>query len=225
MCIKFENVSYQIPNGEVIFKDLNLDLKAGQYYGLLGKNGAGKSTFIEIVMGLRKLVDGKVTVLGEDVSLETRYMKHRIFAVTHDIVVPPAIKVCDLFRFYEYFYPKYLVELEQRLVKLFEIDPRKKFGALSTGQKIKALLCCAFAARAEVYLFDEVTAVLDPKSRRNFKIFLKEFRDISPSLVLFATNIAEDIIHSADQVIFVDDIHKVYLRDAKELDDLFEESA
>lgn len=225
MTIKFENVSYQIPNGEEVFKSLNLELKAGKYYGLLGKNGAGKSTFIELVMGLRKLKEGKICILDEDVSKKNRYLKDKVFVVSHDFQVPAGIKVEDLFNFYSFFYPRYDKELEERLVQLFEINPQKKFGALSTGQKIKALLCSAFAAKAEVYLFDEVTAVLDPKSRRNFKFFLEEFKIISKSLIILATNIAEDIVHSADDVIFIDDGHQVNLTDVKNLDQLFEESA
>lgn len=223
MVIDFQNVTYQIPNGQMIYKNLNLKLQKNTYYGVLGKNGAGKSTLIEMTMGMRRLTTGKILVFNEDPNSTTRVSKNKIFVVTHDMQVPGFINVKDLLKYYQYFYPNYDLQLEEQLLNLFEIDKTKKFGSLSTGQKIKAMLCAAFAAKAELYLFDEVTAVLDPKSRRNFFKFLKKFREIQESTILLATNIAEDLENSVDQVIFIDDHHEVLLRNVDQLDSLFDD--
>ena len=220
--LEFQNVTYQIPNGLMIYKNLTLKFVQGDFYGVLGKNGAGKSTLIEMVMGLRKLTEGKIYIFDEDVSDTNRVQKDKIFVVTHDMNVPGYILVEDLLKFYQYFYPNYSKEIEAQLFKLFEIDPKKKFGSLSTGQKIKALLCAAFAARAELYLFDEVTAVLDPRSRRNFFQFLKQFRVYHNCCMLLATNIAEDLENSVDKVIFIDNEHKVVVKNVDEIDSLFD---
>lgn len=223
MVLDFQNVTYSIPNGQTIYKNLNLKIFKGDYYGVLGKNGAGKSTLIEMVMGLRKLAEGKILVFEEDPTSSSRIHKNKIFVVTHDMLIPGGISVKDMLNYYKYFYPNYSKEIEKQLLKLFEIDPNKKFGSLSTGQKIKAMLCAAFAARAELYLFDEVTAVLDPKSRRNFFKFLKQFRVYHSCSMLLATNIAEDLENSVDKVIFIDDNHKVLLREVSEIDALFDD--
>lgn len=223
MVIDFQNVTYCIPNGQMIYKNLNLKLQKNSYYGILGKNGAGKSTLIEMTMGMRKLTEGKVLVFDEDPNATSRVNKDKIFIVTHDMQIPGFVNVKDLLSYYELFYPNYDRKLEAQLLSLFEIDKSKKFGSLSTGQKIKAMLCAAFAAKVELYLFDEVTAVLDPKSRRNFFKFLKTFRSIQESTILLATNIAEDLENSVDQVIFIDDHHEVLLRDVDQLDSLFDD--
>lgn len=223
MILEFQNVTYSIPNGQTIYKNLNLKLFKNEFYGVLGKNGAGKSTLIEMIMGLRKLNEGRILVFKEDPTSSSRIHKENIFIVTHDMLIPGFIAVKDLMKYYQYFYPNYSVEIENQLLALFEIDPKKKFGSLSTGQKIKAMLCAAFAARVELYLFDEVTAVLDPKSRRNFFKFLKQFRVYHSCSMLLATNIAEDLENSVDKVIFIDDDHKVLLRDVDEIDALFED--
>ncbi len=218
----FKNVLYQIPNGEVIYHDLDVKIGDGEFYGVLGKNGAGKSTLIEIIMGLRKISSGKVVVFGENPESNYRTQKHRIFVVTHDMMVPSNITIGKLLDYYAFFYPNYDREIEKELLDLFEINPKKKFGTLSTGQKIKALLCAAFAARCELYLMDEVTAVLDPKSRRNFFKYLKVFREKHQCSLLLATNIAEDLYQSVDHVIFIDSSHKVIVTEVEKLDSLFE---
>lgn len=224
MILDFQNVSYQIPNGELIYHNLNFKLFENEFYGVLGKNGSGKSTLIEMIMGMRKLTDGKILVLGEDPSIGDRTQKHRIFTVTHDMMVPGFIRVKDMLDYYSFFYPRYSKEIEKQAAEVLEIDTNRKFGALSTGQKIKALLCAAFAARAELYLFDEVTAVLDPKSRRNFFKFLNKFRIYHSCSLLLATNIAEDLERSVDKVIFIDDGHKILIKDVDALDKLFDDS-
>lgn len=223
MILDFQNVTYTIPNGATLYRNLNIKIHKGEYYGVLGKNGAGKSTLIEMIMGLRKLSEGKILLFNEDPSSSSRTQKHRVFVVTHDMQIPGGIVVKDILKFYEYFYPNYSIKIQDQLLDLFEIESNKKFGSLSTGQKIKAILCAAFAARAELYLFDEVTAVLDPKSRRNFFKFLRQYRVYHECSILLATNIAEDLESSVDKVIFVDDNHKVLVKDVELIDSLFEE--
>lgn len=223
MVIDFQNVTYAIPNGQMIYRNLNLRVYEKEYYGILGKNGAGKSTLIEMIMGMRKLTEGKIKVFGEDANASNRKNKNKVFVVSHDILIPGNIKVLEMFKFYQHFYPNYDQGIQKELLSLFEINPTKKFGALSTGQKIKALLCAAFSAKAELYLFDEVTAVLDPKSRRNFFKYLNKFKHIHNCSVFLATNIAEDLENCMDKVIFIDNDHKVVVKDVSNIDSLFED--
>ena len=225
MIIEFQNVTYQIPSGEKIYKNLDLKLGDHQYFGILGQNGAGKSTLIEMIMGTRKLTEGKIKVFGEDSNHVQRKQKNRVFVVSHDVSVPGHITTKDLWNFYKFFYPRYDEMLEARLEKLFEIDSRKKFGSLSTGQKVKALLIPAFAAQAELYLFDEVTAVLDPKSRRRFFSFLKEFKLINRCSIFMATNISEDIECCMDKVLFIDEKRNVLIKNVENINSLFDEES
>lgn len=225
MILEFQNVTYQIPSGELIYKNLNLKVSANEYYGVLGQNGAGKSTLIEMIMGTRKLTTGKINIFGEKADDSYRQHKNKIFVVSHDFAVPGHIASRDLWAFYKFFYPNYSMELQERLSRIFQINEKKKFGSLSTGQKVKSLLVAAFAAKAELYLFDEVTAVLDPKSRRRFFEFLKEFRTLNNCSVFMATNIAEDIQTCMDKVLFIDDNREVKIRDTKDIDALFSEES
>lgn len=221
MILDFRNVSYRIPNGIDIYRDLNLKVYENEYYGILGKNGAGKSTLIEMIMGMRKLQSGAIYAFDENVNSTNRKNKNKIFVVTHDMQVPGNIVLKDLYKFYKFFYPDYCVETQNKLLALFEIESNKKFGSLSTGQKVKALLCAAFAAHAQLYLFDEVTAVLDPKSRHNFFKFLNEYREDHSCSVFLATNIAEDLENCMDKVLFLDENHNVQIKDVNQIHELF----
>lgn len=225
MIVEFQNVTYQIPSGEQIYKNLDLKLCEHEYFGVLGQNGAGKSTLIEMIMGTRKLAQGSIKIFGEDVSRNRREQKNRIFVVSHDVSVPGHITTQDLWNYYQFFYPRYSKKLERKLAGIFEIDSKKKFGSLSTGQKVKALLIPAFAARAELYLFDEVTAVLDPKSRKRFFNFLQEFKTINKCLIFMATNISEDIECCMDKVLFIDENRNILIKDVANIGSLFEEES
>lgn len=225
MIIDFKNVSYSIPNGQEIYKDINLKVYENEYYGILGKNGAGKSTLIEMMMGARKLTSGQIKVFSEDVSASNRTQKHKVFVATHNMEVPGNVGVKDLLDYYAYFYPHYCKETEERLLKDFEIKLDQKFGALSTGQKVKAILIAAFSAKASLYLFDEVTAVLDPKSRHYFFKFLNEFRENHNCSIFLATNIVEDLENCMDKVIFIDDERKILIKDVEELKKIFVKDA
>lgn len=225
MIIDFKNVSYSIPNGEEIYKDINLKIFENEYYGILGKNGAGKSTLIEMMMGARKLTAGEIKVFGEDVSASNRINKHKVFVATHNMEVPGNVKVKDLLGFYQYFYPDYCLDTQEKLLSDFEIKTSQKFGALSTGQKVKAILVAAFAAKASLYLFDEVTAVLDPRSRHLFFKFLNELREKHQCSIFLATNIVEDLENCMDKVIFIDDDRRILIKDVEELKKLFEKDA
>lgn len=207
----------------MIYQNLDLKVSEHKYYGILGQNGAGKSTLIEMIMGTRKLSSGKIKVFGEDAARSDRSLKNKIFVVSHDLSIPGHITTRDLWAYYQFFYPKYSVKLQKRLEKLFEIDGKKKFGSLSTGQKVKALLIPAFAARAELYLFDEVTAVLDPRSRRRFFNFLLEYKSINNCTVFMATNISEDIESCMDKVLFIDDDRNLLVKDVQSINSLFDE--
>lgn len=222
MIVSFKNVDYQIPNSSYIYRDFNLSVFKGQHFGILGKNGAGKSTMIEIIMGLRQIKSGEVEVFGENPQDSDRLHKNKIFSITNDMTIPGGVAVKDLLEFYKFFYPKYDLEIEKECLAIFEIDANKKFGSLSTGQKIKALLTAAFSSKAQLILFDEVTAVLDPKSRRNFFKYLEVYKTKHEFSLLMATNIAEDLHESVEKVIFIDDDHKVLIKDVELLDSLFE---
>lgn len=204
MLVKLKDVHYRIPNGDAIYENLNFELYLGDFFGVLGKNGAGKTTLMDLLMGYRSISSGEMTVMGECPMSTSRRNKHEIFVLSHDIQIQQSHKISNYLEFTSFFYPSYDREEEARLLKYFGLDASAKFGALSTGQKVKAQIVAAFSAKVKLILMDEVTAVLDPESRKRFFDLLKQSRASKECSIIMATNIAEDLNGIVDKVLFID---------------------
>lgn len=213
MLIKLKDVNYKVPNGGSVYENLNLELYLGDFFGVLGKNGAGKTTLMDLLTGYRPATSGEIKILGEDPMSSNRKRKDEIFVLSHDIQIQQSHKISNYLDFTSFFYPNYQKEMEKELLEYFDLDLKAKFGALSTGQKVKAQIVAAFCACPKLILMDEVTAVLDPESRKRFFDLLKKVKSQQNRSVVMATNIAEDLNGVVDKVLFIDDkraqVHEV----------------
>lgn len=207
MLVKVENVTYRIPNGHVVYENLSFKLELGEFMGILGKNGAGKTTLIDLLMGFRPATSGNIEVLGENPMSFHRRNKQNIAVLSHDIQIQKSHSVRNYLDFNAFFYDKYDKKNELELLKYFEINPDSKMGSLSTGQRVKAQIISAISAKPKLLLMDEVTAVLDPESRKQFFVLIKEVRKQKDCSILLATNIAEDLNGVVDNVLFIDNMH------------------
>lgn len=222
--IKVEKMSYQVPKGHQVFKDVNFEAEPGHFYGVLGKNGAGKTTLIDLLMGIRRSSAGKVLVLNEDPMQSERNNKSKIFTLSHDISIQQSHRIKDYFDFTSYFYPHYSKKDERRFLELFNLDADSKFGSLSSGQKAKAQMVAALSSNTPLLLIDEITAVLDPESRFYFFEILKEIRQYRNKTVLLATNIIEDLETSVDKILFIQD-QKIETHQPRSIFEMFKKSA
>ncbi len=190
--------------GPLIYENLNLEIYQGDFIGVLGKNGAGKTTLMDLLMGYRPISRGEISIMGEDPMSAHRRNKKEIYTLSHDIQIQKSHRVKDYLEFTKFFYPKFSEDIAQEVLDFLEIDSQTKFAALSTGQKVKAQIAGAFASQAKLILMDEVTAVLDPESRKKFFQLLREEKKRGEKSVIMATNIAEDLNGTADKVLFID---------------------
>lgn len=220
MLIKVENVTYKIPNGHVVYEDMNFKVELGEFIGVLGKNGAGKTTLIDLLMGFRPVTSGFIEVLGENPMSFHRRNKQNIAVLSHDIQIQKSHSVRNYLDFNAFFYDKYDLNKELDLLDYFDINPNAKMGSLSTGQRVKAQIISAISARPKLLLMDEVTAVLDPESRKQFFVLMKEIRKQNNCSLLIATNIAEDLNGIVDNVLFIDNKH-TKIHPVNEIEHLF----
>ena len=213
MVIRLKDVIYKIPNGHVVYENLNFELELGEFIGVLGKNGAGKTTLLDLLMGYRPITTGEIEVLSEDPMSLSRRRKKDIFVLSHDIQIQSSHSVRNYLDFTSFFYENYDKDKEQELLEYFGINADVKMGSLSTGQKVKAQIVAAMSAKPKLYLMDEVTAVLDPESRKQFFVLLKKLHAQKDCSLIMATNIAEDMNGVVDKVLFIDhkhaDVHEV----------------
>ncbi len=202
--INVQNLSYSIPHGTDILKNLSFELNEGEFLGVLGRNGVGKTTLIDILLGIRPCLSGKIDILGESATLRERTNLSSICFLSQDSILKSTISIAQYLKFYSSLYPNYSIKDEAFYLNYFSLNSADQIGSLSTGQQKKLQAIAAFSSRPKLILIDEITAVLDPETRDQFFKILKHLKEKNGIGVLLATNIAEDLINRADKILYID---------------------
>jgi ABC-2 type transport system ATP-binding protein len=184
---------------------LDLEVAPGEIHGFLGPNGAGKSTTIRILLGLVRASAGRATVLGGDPWKDAARLHRRIASVPGDVSVWPNLSggetidlLARLRRGRDAERVAYRRERE-RLLEVFELDPRKKGRAYSKGNRQKVALVAAFAVPAELYILDEPTSGLDPLIELVFQRELARVRETGAA-VLLSSHILSEVEQLCDRM-------------------------
>ncbi len=181
---------------------LDLVVEAGQVMGFLGPNGSGKSTTIRVLMGLLRHDSGQVTVLGQDPWNDAVELHRRMAYVPGDVNLWPGLtggETIDLFgRLGAGLDPKRRSEMIER----FDLDPTKKGRTYSKGNRQKVALVAALAGPAELFVFDEPTAGLDPLMETVFQDTVGEMLTEGKT-VLLSSHILAEVESLCDQVTII----------------------
>ncbi|SFC57901.1 ABC-2 type transport system ATP-binding protein [Alkalibacterium subtropicum] len=183
--------------------DVSFDVSKGEIVGFIGPNGSGKSTTIRILLGLIKADEGRASIFGQDVWDEAVDIHKRVAYVPGDVSLWPNLtggEVIDLFLSMRG--QKVDKQRKEELIKKFEFNPTKKCRSYSTGNRQKVALIAAFAADADVYIFDEPTAGLDPLQERIFQEQAREVQQRGAS-VLLSSHILSEVEQLCDTVAII----------------------
>jgi ABC-2 type transport system ATP-binding protein len=176
---------------------IDLAVESGEIYGLLGPNGAGKTTTLRAILGYLKPTSGSATVLGGDARIPQ--IRRRIGYLPGDLRLEPKAKVGSLLEYYAALRggvdPDYVDELCGR----FLLDPDRRFGELSKGNRQKVGVIQAVMHRPEVLLLDEPTGGLDPLMQREVLRLVTERRDAGAA-ILFSSHLIFEVEEVADRV-------------------------
>ena len=140
---------------------LDMNVPRGAVYGFLGRNGAGKTTTIRMLAGLAHPSRGQMRVLGLDPRADSVAILERTGLVIDKMLIP-SMTGNDLVRFNRGFFPRWSDALAAKYSEVLELDMKRKFRKLSTGNRTKLCLLLALAQGAELIMLDEPTAGLDP---------------------------------------------------------------
>lgn len=216
--IKTENLSYVYSPGtpfeKTALSDINIEINKGEFVGIIGHTGSGKSTLVQHFNGLVKPTSGKILVDGEDiwenpkeikklrfkVGLVFQYPEYQLFdeTVESDIAFGPknmGLSEDEIKSSVDY--AAKLVGLDDELLSKSPFD-------LSGGQKRRAALAGVLAMKPQVLILDEPTAGLDPVGRDNILTRIKEYQKSSGSTVLLVSHSMEDVAKVADRVLVMD---------------------
>src|SRR5450755_3583912 len=153
---------------KMVFEGLNLKLTPGHIYGLLGRNGMGKSTLLRCIGGLLFPKSGQIHSLSFLPRLRQPEFLEQIFIIPEEFYLPD-IQPAQMVRTLAPFYPKFNVGQFNDLSKDFEIPMETKFGSMSYGQRKKTLIAFGLATNASLLLMDEPTNGLDILSKSQFR--------------------------------------------------------
>lgn len=166
--IQFQDVNFHYKKRTPLFKELNLDIEIGNIYGLLGKNGAGKTSLLKLIGGLLFPKSGVINAMGFNPSERFPAFLSDLFFMPEELHIP-AMKVSTFAKVYAPFYPKFSASQFQNYLKDFEISADQKLNGLSQGQKKKAILSFGLATNSRLLVLDEPTNGLDIPSKSLFR--------------------------------------------------------
>lgn len=188
---------------EFALQDINLELPIGQIMGLVGANGAGKSTIMRILMGLIEADSGEVEVCGHRLPQAQVAAKREIGYASEDMRLYKTQTLRWHMDFIAQIYPNWDEVYAAQLLKRFDLRAQQAVGGFSHGQRVKALLLLVLARRPKVLLLDEPTTGLDPVARAEVLEALADvLRDDSRS-VLFSSHNTVDIEQLSDTITFL----------------------
>jgi len=182
---------------------VTLSLARGAVYGLVGANGAGKTTIIKHIMGLLKAQSGTVRVFGLDPVADPVGVLSRVGYLSEENDLPGWMRVDELVRYTRAFYPKWDDAYAEELRRKFALDRAAKIASLSKGQKARTGLLVALAYRPELLVLDEPSSGLDPIVRRD--ILGAVMRTIAGEgrTVLFSSHLLDEVEEVADHVTMI----------------------
>ncbi len=201
-------------------EDVTLTIEYGKIYGLLGRNGAGKSTMVNLISNRIFPTSGEIFVDGE-MSIENDEALRKIFTMSEHNLLPVDRKFKDAVKLVKEFYPELDDDYAFALAEKFELDVKKKLMSLSTGYSSIAKLIIALASGADYIFFDEPVLGLDPNHR---ELFYKELIDRyanTGSTFIISTHLIDECAGLIEKAIIID---KGRLVTAEDTDKIMENS-
>lgn len=170
---------------------LTLHVKKGSVYGLVGPNGAGKTTFIKSLMGVYKIDEGEIRVLGEK-TYENCNIKKNIICISDDLYFFPSYTILENAKFYAGIYPEWSWDRFEELKGIFNIDVKRKARQLSKGMQKQVAFWLGLCTKPHVMILDEPVDGLDPVMRKNvWKLMLREVAEREMTVLVSSHNLRE----------------------------------
>ena len=205
--ISIRNVTKTYPNGVQALQGISFDVKEGSFTALLGKNGAGKSTTINIISTLLEPTSGEVELFGNLLGKEDRSIRELIGVVFQHQMLDADLSVEENLRIRASFYGlhgKAALQKIHELLKTLGIEKmaKQRYEELSGGQKRKADIARALLHEPKLLILDEPTTGLDPKSRKDLWDYILRLQEATSMTLLLTTHYLDEV-NDADEVIVI----------------------
>ena len=200
--IEVNNISFRYPGTKHnVFSNFNMSLEANNIYGLLGKNGTGKSTLLYLISGLLRPANGEVKVDGRLATDRQPEMLKEMFIVPEEFNLP-AVTLDTYVKINKPFYPNFSQEVLESCLKDFELPQTLKLNELSMGQKKKVYMSFALAAGTKYLFMDEPTNGLDIPSKTQFRRVIANNMSDERTLII-STHQVHDVETLLDHILIL----------------------
>lgn len=181
---------------------LDLTLEKGKIYGLLGRNGAGKSTLLNLISGRLRPTSGAILFDGREKATPADYQA--LYHASSENLLPPSMKVRDIFRMTQTYFPSFDTEGAMADARHFDLDVNQKFHKLSTGYASITKTILALRTHADFLFLDEPTLGHDAVNREVFyRRVLEQFAEDQNTIVL-SSHLINELSPLVEEVLFID---------------------
>lgn len=189
--------------GDFVLDKLSFSIPRGVIMGLIGENGAGKSTTINCILNEITMTDGEITIFGKDNISEEVFIKNKIGIIFDENHFPDILTPIELGKCMAGIYSSWQSREYQNYLTQFELPLKKKIKDFSRGMKVKLAFAVALSHKAEMLILDEATSGLDPVIRDDILDILIDFVQDENHSILFSTHITSDLEKVADYITFI----------------------
>lgn len=201
--IQLSNIQFRYNrNAPLLFNELSLDLKPGNIYGLLGKNGAGKTSLLKIMCGLLFAKDGQAVVLNFAAQQRNPEMLSDIYFIPEDIVAP-SMSPISFVNTYKSFYPRFSADTIKELMTEYSLDSKQNLRKMSYGQRKKFFIAFGLATNTRLLILDEPTNGLDIPSKSQFRKMVSSQMNDEKTIIV-STHQVRDLQSLIDPIIVLD---------------------
>ncbi len=201
-------------------EDIDFCLESGYIMGLVGLGGAGKTTLINILLGLYKMDSGYVKIGGYDLVTQTKKAKDLVGFVLEKNPFQEELSAISNAKLYGGFYSNWSQEIFEKYLKIFEVNGNKPLKKLSKGTILKFQLAFALSHEARLFIMDEPVAGLDPVFRRELRDIMSELIYDGSKSIIFSTNVIDEFEKIMDYYTLLMDGKQIF---SKNKEDILEE--
>lgn len=216
--LEIKNLTKSFP--DFTLDNLNLTLPSGCIMGLIGENGAGKSTTIKLILDMIHKDGGSITILGKDHTNNIELTKEDVGVVMDEVGIPECLTVKQIGNVMKHTFRNWNNAEYARLIEKFALPDKKQFKEFSRGMKMKLGIAIALSHNAKLLILDEATSGLDPVVRDQVVEMFSDFTRDENHSILISSHIVSDLEKLCDYIAF---IHKGKLLLCEEKDKLLSE--
>lgn len=202
MVISTENLCKNYGD-KAALKNVNLSINGNELIGLIGTNGSGKTTLMKLIAGLLDKTSGSIKVLSEE-PMDNLNILERIVYTYHDLNLPPEQSLKNLLSSYELMYTNFDRVFAEKLMKLFNLNPKAKYKSLSQGMMSLFNFICGLSTRAEITMMDEPILGMDLTVRKSaYEILLRDYME-HPRTIIISSHILSELEDILSELIILD---------------------